>query len=83
MNEDLIELYWQLEDATQTKEILKMKKRVRQKLEKNLEKHYSEYMNLGEVIGFSKLKDKLLTAIELIELQEKQSAIIKNKKPVK
>ncbi|MGH1334535.1 MAG: hypothetical protein ACRBFS_00295 [Aureispira sp.] len=70
INKEIIKLYQQLEDMPQTKEIVQLKKQVKETLYQNLRTHFLELTNIGRVIGYDELQEELVKAIELLEMQK-------------
>jgi hypothetical protein len=79
MSKGLITLYRQLDVMPQTEDVIKIKKMTKDILASNLKDYFTEYMNVGKVIGYDELKEDLLTAIELVEMQQNHDSILKAK----
>ena len=71
MNTDILKLYKQLDDMEQTKEVMQLKKQIKETLYYNLRTHFLELTSIGRVIGYDELQNELKKAIELVELQKK------------
>jgi hypothetical protein len=69
-NTDLTQLYLQMEDMEQTKEIKALKKQIKEKLYQNLRMHTLEMVSIGRVIGYDELQSELLKAIQLLEIEK-------------
>lgn len=70
MNADIIKLYKQLDNMTQTEEVGQLKKQIKETLYQNLRMHFLELSSIGRVIGYDELQEELKKAIDLVELQK-------------
>jgi hypothetical protein len=70
MNADIIKLYKQLDNMTQTEEVGQLKNQIRETLYQNLRMHFLELSSIGRVIGYDELQEEFKKAIDLIELQK-------------
>jgi hypothetical protein len=71
MNTDLLKLYLQLDDMKQTEEAKQLKNQIRETMSQNLRMHLLELTSIGQVIGFNELRNELIKAIQLIEIQKR------------
>lgn len=72
MNSDkLLNIYEQLEDMEQTKEVALLKSQIKTTLYQDMRTHFIEQMNIGRVIGYDELQAEFGQAIGLIEIQKK------------
>lgn len=70
MNADIIKLYKQLDNMTQTEEVGQLKNQIKETLYQNLRMHFLELSSIGRVIGYDELQEELKKAIDFIELQK-------------
>ncbi len=66
MNNELAKLYRELEAEKQTTEIKKIRKNIHDKLNDKLRTNFLELLEIGGIIGYSKLEEELVKASELV-----------------
>ena len=71
INSDLLKLYTQLEHMEQTKEVAQLKASIQETLCQNLRTHLIEFISIGSVLGYDRLKTEMKLASEFIESHTK------------